>query len=275
MILGRLRRILTIVLLIGALAPGLAFADPLADFEKGKNAYLYGDFTKVIAIFDPLVGVENQEKLEDPRTLADALEMLGLSRYYLGEEATANDIFQRLIIMDPDRALSPITAPPDVVAVYDALKVELKAEIEIARETLERERERERQRTQIRVVVNHRRNSKWVTVVPFGVGQFQNGDNAWGGFFLGSELLAVSLSTVFYFAAQELRQPDGFFDRGEDVTLARNLRTAQFVSGGAALALMIGGAIHAAYTFEPMAETRRERIKPTISPAGAGILIEF
>ncbi|MGK0358854.1 MAG: hypothetical protein ACI9U2_001148, partial [Bradymonadia bacterium] len=128
---------------------------------------------------------------------------------------------------------------------------------------------------QVRVVVNHRRNSKWVTVVPFGVGQFQNGDNAWGGFFLGTELLAVSLSTVFYFAAQELRQPEGFFERGEDVTLARNLRTAQFVSGGAALALMIGGAIHAAYTFEPMAETRRERIKPTISPAGAGILIEF
>lgn len=270
-----MRVALTIALLAGLLAPTAAAADPLADFDKGKNAYLYGDFTKVIELLDPLVGDEKNEKLDDPRKLADALEWLGLSRYYLGEEAKAKTIFERLILIDPDRSLNPITAPPDVVAVYDTLKAELRAEIERLRKEAERRRAEEEARTRIKLVINHRRNSKWVTLVPFGVGQFQNKDNAWGGFFLGTELVAVSLSTIFYFAAQDLRAADGFFERGEDVTLARNLRTAQFVSGGAALALMVGGAIHAAYTFRPEAEVKRKVIKPTLSPGGAGILIEF
>ena len=267
-----MRRFLIIILLSVITLPTVGLATPEDDFEHGKNAYLYGDFRKVIEFLDPLVGTEGSEKL-DPRKQADALEWLGLSLYYLGQETRAKDIFHRLILTDLDRTLDPITAPPDVVAVYDKMQADLKVEID----RLKREAEKKRRAKEAQVPVreiDRRRNSKWVTLVPFGVGQFQNGDNGWGGFFLGTELVAVSLSTIFFFAAQDLRQPDGFFV-GADATLARNLRTAQFVSGGTALALMVGGAIHAAVTFKPLTETRREVIKPTLSPAGAGILIEF
>lgn len=262
-----------LVILLLLLLASVAQADPAANYRKGRNAYLYGDFKKTIELLDPLVGAEPYQLTEEEQ-VEQALEMLGLSRYYLGEEELAKTAFERLILRNPERALNPITAPPEAVALYDALKGELKPLIEARRQAILDRRTREAERRKVRVLINNRRNSRLLAVMPFGIGQFQNDDDLVGGLFLGGELVAISLSVSFLFAAEDLRNATGRFDRA-DVAQARNFQTAQLVSGGVALALMIGGAIHALSNFEEEKELGRETIKPKISPAGAGVLIEF
>lgn len=272
-----MRSLLLILLLFGP-----AHADPAADYQKGRNAYLYGDFKKTIQLLDPLVGADPVE-LVDAEKANLALEMLGLSRYYLGEEEAAKVVFERLILREPDRALSPITAPPEAVALYDALKGELQAEIDRRREAIEKARAEQAERDRLYVREEFRYNSRVLAVLPLGIGQFQNDDDLWGGLFLGGELIAIALSVSFLLAAEDLRNANGLYDRA-DIANARNLQTAQLVSGGVAAALMIGGAIHALVNFQEREKIGEQRIDPKaapapagvkISPAGAGVLIEF
>lgn len=252
---------------------GLANADPKADYHNGRNAYLYGDFKATIKLLDPLVRAD-PIKLVDRDKITKALEMLGLSRYYLGEEEEAKLVFERLIFHDLEHSLNPITAPPDAVALYDALKGELAAEIERRRIALEEKRRAEQELTQTVVKIDYRKNSRVLAAMPFGIGQFQNDDDLWGGLFLGSELIAIALSVSFFLAAEDLRNAEGLYERA-DIAQARNFQTAQLVSGGVAVALMIGGAVHALATFQDRKQVDREVIPPKISPAGSGVLIEF
>ncbi|MCA9525404.1 MAG: hypothetical protein KC549_03795 [Myxococcales bacterium] len=131
---------------------------------------------------------------------------------------------------------------------------------------------------QVLVEIETRRNSRLVAVLPFGVGQFQNGDDLLGGLFLGSELVAVALSATFLIASESLRQPDGLFTP-QDVDQARSLRTAQLVSGGVAAALMVGGVVHALVTFRDEIEVKRTTIQPTVrpvvGPTGGGLGVGF
>lgn len=259
-----------------------AFADVASEFSKGKNAYLYGDFRKVVAILEPLVGSPQTLPPDlDRKDAYDALEYLGLSHFYLGNEPAAKLVFEKLILADPKRMLSPVTAPPEAVALYNQLKAQLEDEIEKRLIAINKRREEEALKNRIRIETKQRRNSKLVALMPFGVGQFQNDDPLWGGVFLGTELVAVSLSVAFFFAAENLRQPDGFFDPA-DVDRARGFRIGQIAAGGAAAALMIGGMVHAWLTFKPEVRTdykvidpKKSRVTPTLNPNGLGVMFEF
>lgn len=275
------------ILLQLCLMVSLALGNVLTQFEDGKNSYLYGDFTKVIKFLGPLFS--KGDALPDGLELGkarEALEMLGLAHFYLGDETAAAEIFEKLIVIDEDRSLNPVTAPPEAIAFYKRIKADFKGDIARRRKIFEDEQDRRRKAeaelNQRVIQVESRRNSQLVALVPFGVGQFQNGDSAWGGVFLGTELVATSLSVAFFFAAENLRQSDGFYDR-QDVGRARAYRVAQFATGGAAVALMVGGIIHAWATFKPNTRSERKviksgapaRVTPTLTPNGLGVMFEF
>jgi hypothetical protein len=93
-------------------------------------------------------------------------------------------------------------------------------------------------------------NQRLIAALPFGAGQFQNRDESLGYFFLASELIAVGLSTGFFWGVESLRLPNGRYAK-EDYLTARQLQRAQIVSGGIAVGLMVSGVIHAFVTFKP------------------------
>ncbi len=244
--------------------PAAETDDPKVALALADLAYEYGDYPKVIKLLTPFI--EPEIRFPDPENVAHVYEVLGLSSAFLEQEKPARMWFERLIRHRPDWKLNPALVPPATIQLFEEVRDSLREELDRERQLfLERQKEEEERRrlaNSTQVIFEKRRNSRVVALVPFGAGQFQNDQPVLGALFLGSELLAVSLSIGFYAGVEDLRQPDGRFAR-EDVSRAESLQTAQLVSGGAALALMVAGITHALLTFKEDVDVQRTTIKPT------------
>ena len=136
--------------------------------------------------------------------------------------------------------------------------VQKKAAAEEAERRRQRELEEERKRLQQispsieRRVVQH---EFWVTMMPFGLGQLQNGDRKLGIFLATSQLIAGAASAGSALLIEQLRDnaTGRFDDHGPGSTpykTATRLNVVKWVGAALFYALWAGGAIHAAINFK-------------------------
>ncbi len=111
--------------------------------------------------------------------------------------------------------------------------------------------------------------SRWLALVPFGVGQFQNGDKQLGYVFLTSEVLlaattltALGVETHLVLATSQLDKPDP-----SNNTRNQNWKTALEYSSYAWLGVSLIGIIEAQLSFVPEQRTVRKRpLPPELRP---------
>jgi hypothetical protein len=135
------------------------------------------------------------------------------------------------------------------------------------------------------VVVRH---SRWIAAVPFGVGQFQNGQDGLGYAFLVSEALLAGASITTGVIYMQLladynrqQQQPGQIDYGDlrsrlDTTIAINLYTTAALAG-----ITLAGVAQAEVAFVPEVREVRARpipkappaVLPTVSPSSSGLLV--
>lgn len=250
--------------------------DPERALERANRAFTFGDYQAAVDDLTP--AVEPEMRISGLREQARALELLGLCHWYLGQNDLSRRYFRRLILVNPDKTLDPRLVPPPIIEFYEDLRRDLaddikRSEAELRKRIEEEERLRQ-ERSALIKEVSYKENSQILAVMPFGVGQFQNGDDNLGWFFLVTEAAAVAISIGSALAIESLRQPNLRF-KSDEVDLAQNLRTTQIVSAGAALGLMLVGAAQAMIQYEPRQETQRRVIRPggpAEAPAGATIL---
>lgn len=230
-------------------------------FKTGQNAYLYGNYDLVIDSLQRLVSPNLL--LSNPADLAIAYELLGLAYFYLNRTKQARAIFKDLIFFRPQYSLDPVRVPPDAVIFFQQLKDKLAQDLAARQAALEQQRKQEiskqKAQQQKEVILEHKVNSRLLSLFPFGIGQFQNQDYRTGYFFLTSQLLTSVTSITLFFSIESLRQSNGRFTQ-EELNTARNLQTAQLVSGGIALGLMLSGIIHALLFFQEKHFIRRSEI---------------
>lgn len=259
---------------IGVCVATAAQATPEDDLRDAENSYLYGDYPRVIAKLEPLV--EPDILLADPDDLARAYELLGLSTFFMDRVADARGWFERLIRFRPDARLNPVLVPPPAVGLFDDVRESLADEIARMQEALRQQREEEAERERLarltRVRVETRVNSRLIATLPFGAGQFQNGQDGLGYTLLATQLATGAASLGCFIAVENLRQSNGRFDRA-DVGNAQALQQGQLWTGGVALALMIGGVVHAWATFVDEVPLREVALPPaTLDAPGEGLL---
>jgi len=285
--------------LIVSSSTGEAGADPASDLEKAHSAYVahkYDDAEKRLrALLDPQTGT-----LTDPDAVADARMYLGAVLVAEGKKDLAAEVFEQLLLERPDYQPDPLrvalqgidalidarTKLRDRLEAIQAEKVR-KAQEERARVEESRRRAAERQAlieklASEEVVIE--RNSRWMALVPFGVGQFQNRQAALGWMFLSSELVFAAGSVVG--AAASLYNVER-----ENASVALHITTtamqyesraeSAFVVGdvfAAAFAFAaIAGIVHAELTFVPEFVEMRSRplppvsVFPVVAPGGAGL----
>src|SRR5262249_12492896 len=137
---------------------------------------------------------------------------LGASLLAQGKTAEAKEAFEKLALEDPTFEPDPLSFPGDAINTFIDVRASLLEEIRRASQAaakLEAERkrreeaEKEAQRQWLeklkaqageqKITVRH---SRVVASIPFGVGQFQNGQPGLGWVFLGAEVAALGGTAV-------------------------------------------------------------------------------
>jgi tetratricopeptide (TPR) repeat protein len=282
------RRPLGAAVVAWLLAASAAHADAVGDLEKAHSAYIahmYDDAeTRLRALLDEKTG-----GLKDPDNIADARMYLGAVLVEERRKDEANEVFEKLLLEKPDYTPDSLRVSSEAVNAFldaqsrlhetlqknQAKKVQ-EEQARKAKAELERQKAAlhlamlEKLATEERVVEH---NSRWRALVPFGVGQFQNGDETWGWVFLSTEgLLAVGSVVGAAVSVYEEVQSNDALRRADLQSTAQyyhdNAYTAAVVTdvlAGGLLLTAIVGAVHAEVTFVPERLSIRKRVLPQVS----------
>lgn len=269
----------------------LALASSSQDFERGRIAFGRGEYQRAIGILRPLLYPEL--RLESEGEVVQAHRMLGVANLFEGRPAEAKVEFRKLLELRPDYRFDPLLDPPRVVDFFNSIvkdeedelaALEAKRRKQEAERAAQRREEAERLRVATAKVIVYEQHSYLLNFVPFGAGQFQNGQRRKGLAFAGAEA-GLALVSVGAFVANfwlfglqphracldpqpvdagglPARCPDSRVDHSDE-DLSRNLTRLQIVSGGLFWATAVWGAIDAVRHFQD-----RERLEIEMPPAG-------
>jgi hypothetical protein len=267
----------------------LAASTPAEEFERGSVAFARGEYARTIEILGPLLYPE--PRLEHEGEIAQAHRMLGVAHLFERQNAQAAEEFRRLLQLRPEYRMDPLLDPPLVVDFFNnILKQQESTLAEMARKRKEAYEEEARRRGPA-IVFERRivRNSFAVNFIPFGAGQFQNGQRTKGWLFLGSEALFGGVSVAAFatnFALYGVRPkincvmaPAGETATGDngcspgyvpnsDRDRSQLILKVQMISGALFLATAVWGVIDALVHFTPMIEAPITPAPP--APAASG-----
>jgi hypothetical protein len=257
--------VLALVCLLGL--AGVARADDLSEFEAARTRYDRHDYKRAVDAFRGLVG-------GDPPRVTNALLVLESRKYYaasllfVGANEEARLQFRLLLQQEPDYALDPLAFPTDVVALFESVKGQLRKDLDRRREAelqeqraaaqeaeaarLERRENLARLRSLAEEQTTEVRNSRWLATVPFGVGQFQNGQRGLGVALAMAETFAATTSVVTYFGHQGMVGDHATTSNSGNLEQRERIwRAANWASFGTFAVLAIAGVVDAHVRFVP------------------------
>lgn len=308
--------------LAAALGAGAARADDSQQFELVKGLFYAGQYEDVVrrlAILldpsNPACGtVEGAPTAPQTCHLADQVlversrEMQVVALVALKRQADADVVIEKMVRQNPTYTPEPGSLPAAVVQRVGEIKARLQKELEDrARNDADAQRkaalqthkasederkwlaEMTRLASQETVI---ERRSRVLAFVPFGVGQFQNGDTALGLVFAGTQALAAGAAAGFgamhgFFAAAD---PDAVDENGNPLDNAELTSQIQLaaqanqIAFGTWAALAIAGIIQANVAFVPEVRTTRPRavpkrpvpvVVPTVAVSDGGVSVGF
>ncbi|MEL6548564.1 MAG: hypothetical protein AAFQ82_28330, partial [Myxococcota bacterium] len=160
--------------------------DPVDELRRAKNEYAYGNYDESVL---RLRGLLYPMRLDSDEQVIEARRYLALSYYLLDRRAAMRDEFTKLLFIEPDYELDPFSIAPPVIEIFEELRQSLKTELdEIRRRRADAQLNQPSGEGVLRLVERRMtERSELATFLPFGVGQFQNGDTELGVFFAASK----------------------------------------------------------------------------------------
>jgi hypothetical protein len=242
-------------------------------YEAGK----YGECARAL---DRLLAAEGDRRLREPEVIENARIyhaacLIGSGKPEGADEPLRAAIRSNMQMRPPDSLVFPPPVIDRFLRVRQSLYEEIKqaedrrveqarkaAEIQAHRERAESARvaEIERLATSETVIIKNRR---WIAWVPFGVGQFQNGDEGLGWVFLTGEtalaaaaLTSLGMQSYLEVEANRLKNPD-------NNAVLQTWNTLLHVSSYAFIGVAALGIAQAQLAFVPEVQQQRYRPLPT------------
>jgi len=258
-------------------------------FDRGRTAFGRAEYQRAIEILHPLLYPD--VLLDSEGEVVQARRMLGVAYLFENKPDDARREFRKLLELRPDYRFDPLLDPQRVVDFFNGVVKEEEATIaKMVARRLQREKElAEKRQRDLRLhmppaLIRYERHSFAVNFVPFGAGQFQNGQRRKGWLFLGAEaaLGAVSLGALatnfalYGFTptrgcnnqqSDGVQCPPSAIDHSQENT-SRTLLGVQVVSGGLFFAVAIWGVVDAIIHYQP-------EVQLTFSPDGLGAAWQF
>lgn len=284
--LSRLLGIAALLLVVASERP--ARANEQSEVEKARASYLaqkYDDAeSRLRAMLDPKTGT-----LHDPTLITTARMYLSAVLLAKHKPDEAEAVIERLLLDDPQYEPDPLSFPTDLIDLF----IDVRAR---ARETLNREAARKarfeaelkaheeelKRREAARIAMLERMvndetvttvHSRWLALVPFGVGQFQNGKPTLGWVFLTLEsalLLGAGITIPIYLS--DLQSRSEAYRKGEDfqaqeyIDRAYGVFYTNLALNGAFAATAIVGIVEAQLNYLPSVVEMRRRTIPAMPP---------
>ena len=298
---GRRVRVLLRALL-GVLWPCLfvqvARANDFEDFEAARSAYESADYAVAAQRFAKLGGGDTPS-LTNRSLLLEAKKYLGASYLFIGKLQLAEAEFERLLRMDSQYILDPLSFPEEVQRLFTRVKARLDSERRVAEEEQRREQDRLSRKETERIAGEQQRwarltalaqeervwqqRSRWIALMPFGIGQVQNGHASLGAILAVSEVSLLLVSLVSWGVHENLRGQNPVAEERDNYNLTERVsRYTNQVSLGLFSVIAITGIIDAQVRFEGDGARTRKRVLPpelrdpprlTLSPTG--LLLRF
>jgi hypothetical protein len=268
-------------------APRALLADASSDLEKAHGAYVahkYGEAeTRLRALLDPAA----PGALKDADGIADARMYLAAVLLAAGKQTEAQAVLDQLVLDRPDYQPDPLRVSLQATdalvdargRVHDVLSRLQADRVHLAQEE-KAKADADRQKAALRLQMLEKlageelvvyRHSRWTAVLPFGVGQFQNGQDGAGWLFLSVEsLLAIGSIVGGAFMLYDEGQAADALNRHDNTAPVYNsraqvaARVGDYFAAGFALAA-VAGITHAELTFVPESTEVRRRPLPAVS----------
>ncbi len=272
-----------------------ASADASSDVDKGRNAYLSRQYDEADARFKAMLDSKTGS-VKEAALVSEALMLWGAVKVAQRRTAEASQLFEQLLTRDPQYDPDPLSFPTEVLDVFSDTRHRIRERLTaVARETARLEAQRrardeaDKRREAERVsrleqlageeTVRLPRN-RFVAFIPFGAGQFQNGDKVLGWGFLAVEAAFVAVGTaVVPFAIAERRamneayEPSLRPDATEQALAHRGnalrLQIVNAVAYGAFAVTAIAGVVQANLAFVPETVRVQKRDPSTMQPLPA------
>jgi tetratricopeptide (TPR) repeat protein len=282
--------------------PSVAKAGDLEDFQNCRSLYEVREYARSVSCFEELVG-EDVPRLTSTLLVLESRKLLAVSYVFVGRREAAAEQFGRLLRADPTYEIDAALFPIEVVEMFEHVRGEIQEEVRHAEERAEEEARHAREVARIRALIEfaeeevqlESERSRWIAAIPFGVGQFDRGEDGLGAFFLTTESLfsiaaAITLGLNVYAtdAARELSLTGA--ERPDDPRYAEVNRLllgsaiTNWISVGATAILMGAGILEAQLNFRPTRVMRHRRTIPpdlleglqiSVSPVGVSLRASF
>lgn len=265
----------------------LAPADILgAEAALSRNLALYenGKYEACVLGLREILYARLGHKLQRPELIDQAETYLGACLIASGRSVEADQVFAEAIRNNPQmRAPDNLIFPQAVVDRFLRVREQLLSDIrrderkrvQAAEHKAQQQDEKRRREIwvtqQLRAMAEKEvvieKNKRWLANVPFGVGQFQNGDNTAGWIFLGLEsaLLGTCVTALVideHLANQALVPR---IDAAELSVKREDAHRVIVASSWGLLGVMAGGIAHAHWRFVPERHyTRIRRLPPDL-----------
>ncbi len=263
--------------------PGAELSDE-AELRRVQAFYDAGKYVECVREFDTLIGGP-KPNLEDPSVLESARVYYAACLIAVGKNAKADDQFRAALRanprLQPDTLIFPQVVLERFLHIRDEMSEELKkvqaeelarkqkeaAELAARAEAEARRVKRLEDLARRETVVTE--NHRWIAAVPFGVGQFQNREQALGWIFFGTEvaLAATALGALIVESNLNSQADDNLKQAATD-ELNTKVGTARQVfvfSSWGFIGVSVVGVLQAQLAFVPeFRETRIRKLPPNL-----------
>lgn len=231
-----------------------------SELTEALERYDFGEFEAACQQLDALRDADGF----DAEARLKTLKYLGACRHALRDDAAADEAWTALLALDPTATLDPVQFPPDMVRFFGKVRgraeaaareraaAEARAKAEAEAEARRRAAEKAEPPPPPRRRDAPPAKSRGKAMLPFGVGQFQNGHDAKGATLAALQGVALAVGVGGLLTFESEKESGGFLAGGTfpDPDRADTLQ-AVYLGGFAAFgALWLYGLIDANVYFD-------------------------
>lgn len=245
-------RALVVALIVLAAAPARA-STPAEELQRARDAFVAGDCPAAIPLLHYLL--YPKARLARAGDLVEAHVLLGVCSFETGDRTAASREFEEALYLQPDLTIGTERFSSAAVRHFDEQKAVIveRNRLDAERRRIAEENERYKALLASMVVIETR--PYYVNFVPFGAGQFQNGQPAKGiAFATGQGVTgAVSLGIWLYLV--------GTYGYGgsvpeDDADFVRRLEQIEIGTGAVCLGLMGWGIVDSLLNYRPSVQRK-------------------